>query len=101
MTEPIVTFNGIYIPSENVVARNIENELIIVPLVSGIGDMDDELFTLNESGKSLWKLLDGKKTLENIVNELTKEYEAPRNEIERDVLGLASELVNRKILTEV
>lgn len=60
--------------------------------------MEDELFTLNETGKSLWALLDGKRTLANIIDELTKEYEAPREEIEKDVLGLAGELLKRGML---
>ena len=66
---------------------------------SGIGDMEDELFTLNETGKSLWALLDGKRTLANIVDEITNEYEAPKVEIEEDVLGLTDELLKRKMLS--
>ena len=46
----------IYVPSEDVVAREIEGEMIIVPIASGIGDMEDELYTLNETGKAIWKL---------------------------------------------
>lgn len=95
----ICSLKAIFLPSENIVAREIEGELIIVPLVAGIGDMEDELFTLNETGKALWRRLDGEKTLSNIVDELIKEYEAPREEIEKDVLGLASELVRRNMLT--
>ena len=43
----------IYSPSEDIVAREIEGELIIVPLVAGIGDMEDELFTMNDTGKAI------------------------------------------------
>ena len=32
-----------YKPSDNVVAREIEGELIIVPLTAGIGNLEDEL----------------------------------------------------------
>jgi len=46
MTEAIINTSAIYLPSEKIVAREIEGELIIVPLVSGVGDMEDELFTL-------------------------------------------------------
>jgi hypothetical protein len=37
MEEKIV-LDAIYAPSEDVVAREIEGELIIVPLVAGIGE---------------------------------------------------------------
>jgi len=87
-----------YAPSDKIVAREIEGELIIVPLVSGIGDMEDELFTLNETGREIWKRLDGKKSLQTIINELCLDFEAPREEIEKDVLGLTEELIKRQML---
>ena len=87
-----------YVSSDKIVAREIEGEIIIVPLVSGIGDTEDELFTLNETGKAIWSLLDGKNNLEKIVGELANKYEAPREEIEKDVLGLMTELVRRKMV---
>ena len=87
-----------YLPSDKIVARDIEGELIIVPLVSGIGDMEDELFTLNETGKEIWKRLDGKNSLKTIVDELVIEFAAPRDEIEKDVLGLTEELMRRQML---
>jgi hypothetical protein len=62
--ETQMTGNTICVPSEDVVAREIEGDMIIVPLVAGIGDADDELYTLNETGKAIWKKLDGQKSLE-------------------------------------
>jgi len=85
-------------PSEDVVAREIEGELIIVPLVAGIGDMEDELYTLNETGKAIWALLDGQRTLRAVAAELTTEFSAPPGEIEKDVLGLMTELMRRKMV---
>ena len=58
---PRVTRDTICIGSEDVVARLIEGDLIIVPLTAGIGDADDELYTLNETGKAVWQTLDGKR----------------------------------------
>jgi hypothetical protein len=42
--------------------------------------------------------LDGRKTLEDIVGELSSEYDASLGEIEKDVLGLVRELLKRKML---
>ncbi len=88
-------------PSEDVVVRMIEDELIIVPLTSGIGDAEDELYTLNETGKAIWQLLNGKRTLQDVVRALTAEFDCTAGEIERDVIGLAKELLTRRILVEV
>lgn len=94
-----VTENTICIPSEYVVAREIEGDMIIVPLVARIGDTDDELYALNETGKAIWKKLDGQKSLEQISEELIAEFSAPADEIKKDVLGFATEMVARRILT--
>ena len=99
--EAKVSLEGLYRPSEDIVARDIEGELIIVPLVSGIGDLEDELYTLNETGKAIWDRLDGKKKLKDFLGELVVEFEAPEEEIEQDLIGLVEELVRRKILAEV
>jgi|WetSurMetagenome_2_1015567.scaffolds.fasta_scaffold29666_2 hypothetical protein len=99
--ETEVSLDGFYRPSEDVVARNIEGELIIVPLIAGIGDLEDELFTLNETGKAIWDRLDGKKTLRNVLDDLSAEFEAPVGEMEKDLIGLVDELVRRKILVAV
>ena len=92
---------SVMIPSEDIVARVIEGELIIVPLVAGIGDMEDELFTLNETGRAIWDRLDGTHSLEAVVSELADEFDADRDEIERDVLGLVGELARRRMVVEV
>lgn len=87
-----------YVPSEDIVARVIEGELIIVPLVSGIGDMDDELYTLNETGRAIWSRLDGEKSLREIAAELAVEFNTASGVVEHDVLGLIAELVRRKMV---
>jgi hypothetical protein len=87
-----------YVSSKDVVTREIEGELIIVPLVAGIGDTDDELYTMNETGKAIWSRLDGEKSLRAVAEELASEFSAPPGEIEKDVLGLMRELVRRKMV---
>lgn len=90
-----------YSQSEDVVAREIEGEMIIVPLVSGIGDMEDALYTLNETGRVIWKRLNGKKSVNEVIRELSSEFEAEMGEIEKDVTGLLTELLKRKMLVEI
>lgn len=97
-----VSLNNVYVPSgDDVVAREIQGEFIIVPITSGIGDLEDEIFTLNETGRAIWNKLDGKRSLKEIVKELTSEYNSSSQEIEKDVLGITQELLKRKMLVEV
>ena len=94
-----IALEGVYKPSEDVVAREIEGEIIIVPLVAGIGDMEDELFTLNDTGKAIWDQLDGRLSLAGVVAALTPKFEEAEDGAgERDLLGLVAELVARRML---
>lgn len=93
--------DAVYAPSEDIVAREIEGELIIIPLVAGIGDMEDELYTLNDTGRAIWSRLDGRIKLSEIIVSLSQEFDAAAGEIEHDVLGLVEELAKRRMLVEV
>ena len=95
-----VSVDAVYVPSQDIVAREIQGEIIIVPLVSGIADMEDELFTLNKMGRIIWDKLDGTRTLNDLIDELSQEYEAPPDDIEKDVIGLVEELFKRNIVAE-
>ena len=95
-----VGLKSVYTISEDIVAREIEGELIIIPITSGLANMEEELFTLNETGKAIWNKLDGKKNLEIIINELSREYSGSIDEIKKDAIGIVKELLKRKMLVE-
>jgi len=95
-----VNLTGIYKPSEDVVARDIQGELIIIPITSGIGDLEDEIFTLNETGRAIWEKLDGKKTLKEVAKELSLDFQGRPDDIEKDILGITQELLKRRMLVE-
>lgn len=80
------------------VSREILGELMIVPLASGIGDMEDEIYTLNETGRCIWEQLDGTRSLGEITGALAENYDAPDGEIERDVEGIVTELFRRRMV---
>ncbi len=93
--------DGIYAHSEDVVSRVIEGEVIIVPLAAGIGDADDDLFSLNETGCVIWQKLDGKATVEEIVADLVDEYDAAKETILAETAGLLEELLARRMILKV
>ncbi len=86
-------------PADAVVFREIEGEIIIIPLVSGIGDTDDELYSLNDCGRAIWQKLDGLRTLEQVAVALESEYDAPADDLRSDVAGFVAELVGRGLLS--
>ncbi len=90
----------IYARSHDLVEREIEGELIIVPLTSGIGDLEDELFSLNPVGRDVWARIDGKRRVSGIVKELEEVYQGEREKLTTDVLGFLAELAKRKLIVE-
>ena len=98
--DPKIDMSDVYEPSADVVAREIEGELIIVPIAAGVGDLEDELYTLNPTGRIIWAKLDGKKDLKAIAAELAVEHDSTSGEIERDVEGFVRELLVRRIVVK-
>ncbi len=96
-----IQFTDVYEPSDDIVAREIDGESLIIPITSGVGDMEDELYSLNESGKIIWDKLDGEKTLGQIYEELADEYGDSDEEIKNDIVNFVAELVKRNILVKV
>jgi len=91
----------IYKPSEDVVARQLQGEFIIIPITSGISDSDEEIFSLNETGLDIWNKLDGKKSLREIKEDLLQQYDTSADIMEKDILGIVGELLKKNILVEV
>jgi hypothetical protein len=95
------SLKAVYAPSKDVVARKVQGEFILIPITSGIGDLEEEIFTLNATGQSIWNKLDGKKNLQEVAESLASEFKASSAEIAKDVLGFKDELLKRRMLVEV
>ena len=90
-----------YKVSQEIVTREIEGEIIIVSLDSDIGSMDDNLYTLNATGKEIWKYLDGQHSIQDITTKLLAEYDAPENQIADQIHKLIAELLKKGIIVEI
>ncbi|MDP3396855.1 MAG: PqqD family protein [Methanoregula sp.] len=96
-----ISLDSVYVPSEDIVSRDIVGKRVIVPIGSGIGDIEDEIYMLNETGRAIWDKLDGEKSLQEIAETLAVEYNAPTVEVKKDVLGIVAELFRRKMVVAV
>lgn len=94
-----ITLSSVCRPSDEVVFREIEGDTVIIPLTAGIGDAEDELYSLNETGRAIWHKLDGERTLGEVAAALALEFEASSDELQADVVGFVAEMTRRGILT--
>jgi hypothetical protein len=93
-----INLKGVYAVSEDVVARCVQGEFIIIPITSEIIESEGEIFSLNNFGKAIWDKIDGKRNLKEIIDLLVSEFEGARVRIESDCLGFMKELLKRKII---
>jgi hypothetical protein len=64
-------------------------------------NMDDgSYFALNEVGNRIWELCDGTHRVEQLVCMLAKEYAAPAEIIETDILELLEDLRSKNLIVE-
>jgi len=95
-----ININDTYKPSDDIVAREIQGEFIIIPVTSAAAE-DDAIFTLNETGRAIWSELDGKSSLKNISEKMCKKFQVESGAVEKDILGFAAELLKRSMITGV
>lgn len=95
-----IDYQSYYCTSKEVITRKIEGELVIVPMISDVGDLDSQMYALNETGAAIWEKLDGKTRLEDIIQALAKEFNTSYDQIQNDVLDLMKGFEKMGLLVE-
>ncbi len=81
------------IRNEEIVWRNLEGEAVLLNPNSG------KYYGLNEVGCSFWEKVNGTNSLESIINLLLEEYDVERETLEQDIIELATNMEERKIIS--
>ena len=76
--------------NQDVVSRKIEGEVIIVPIRSGVGDLNS-LCTLNPVGSVLWDFMNESHTIPEIVQRVCDEFEVTAKQTPSVGNGAASD----------
>jgi hypothetical protein len=73
------------------VFRRIADETILVPVRRNMGDLES-IYSLNETAARVWELLDGRRTLAEILELLVQEFEVASVTAETDLRVLVEQL---------
>lgn len=84
--------DGPYEIPPSVIAKRLGEEMVIVDLGSG------NYFSLNATGAMIWDALASHQTVDALAGSLAEQFDAPREDIERDARELISELLQRGLL---
>lgn len=83
--------------SAKIVTRKTGNEYVLVPITNNIADMTS-VYTLNETGAFIWEQIDGRRTIEEIINLVIGEYDVDYKNAEADVLKFIDNMSNYLII---
>ena len=85
------TLEACFVKEKDLVTRDIAGESIIVPIKGHVGDLEG-IFTLNEVGAMIWRLIDGQKTGRELAEAVKDEYDVEAAEAEDDVVDFLRSL---------
>ena len=80
-----------YTKKDDFVTRCITDETIIVPIRSGVGDLNS-IYTLNEMGTRIWELMNDQTDIDKMAEIISSEYEVSIEEAKKDVAEFLSSL---------
>ena len=84
---------SLYKMKSGFVAREVGNELILVPLTGNVAQMN-ALFTLNDTAKFIWENITEENTEDDLINLMTEEFDIERETAEKDIKIFLGRLKN-------
>lgn len=84
----------IILKNERVPWRIIEGEAILVKVDSG------EVIHLNEVAAEIWRIIDGKRKISEIIDHIQKDFDVDKEQAEKDTLEFIQSLSDINLVTE-
>jgi len=92
-------YNKVFIRNSDVVSRKIAGELFLVPVKGKMADMEN-IFTLTAVAEYIWDRLDGRKSLNEILNNVVDRFDVEHEQAESDIREFIMELMGAGLITE-
>ncbi len=89
-----------FMRNQEVVSRKIQGELILVPIRSGVGDLNS-LYTLNPVGSVLWDFMNEGHTVGEMVQRICEEFEVTKTQAQQDIETFLGSLLEEKLVLSV
>ncbi|NWF76347.1 MAG: PqqD family protein [Nitrospirae bacterium] len=81
----------LYTKDSSVVFRKVAEEFILVPIKKRADEVDS-IYTMNEVGSRIWELVDGEKSLSEIIDIILNEFEVSPEVAEKDIIEFINQL---------
>jgi Coenzyme PQQ synthesis protein D (PqqD) len=87
----VISDAQVFVRSGAVVSRVVAGETLIVPVRGKVGDLAS-IYSFNETGSLIWRLLDAPRTVGEVVGAVAEEYQVDTEQVRQDVLRFMGEM---------
>ncbi len=87
----VISDDQVFVRSRAVVSRVVAGETLIVPVRGKVGDLAS-IYSFNETGSLIWKLLDTPRAVGEVVGAIAEEYQVDAEQVRQDVLRFMGEM---------
>jgi Coenzyme PQQ synthesis protein D (PqqD) len=91
----VIALRSRFKPRAGIVKQEMSGSLLLFNMEDG------QYYTLNDVGRRVWELCDGTRSLSDIAEDLSHEYDSPAAAIRDDVLELVGDLADAALLVPV
>jgi hypothetical protein len=81
-----------FVRSRAVVSRVVARETLIVPVRGKVGDLAS-IYSFNETGSLIWKILEQPRALADVVSEVAQAYEVDADRVRQDAMRFLSDML--------
>ena len=92
-------YGKVFIRNSDVVSRKIAGELFLVPVKGRMADMEN-IFALTAVAEYIWDRLDGRTSLNEILNNVVARFDVEQEQAESDIREFITELMGAGLITE-
>jgi hypothetical protein len=93
-------FDKVLKRKEEVVCRDIAGETFLVPVFGELADLRG-IFTMNATAGDIWRMLDGRRPLREIRDEVLREYDVDEGQVDGDIAEFVGGLIKEGLVVEV
>ena len=85
--------------SEKILSKKIEDEVVLLPIKDKMEEVN-KVYVLRGVAVDIWKLINGKRTGQQILKKILKEYQVEPEQASSDLQETLSSLVERNCIIE-
>src|ERR1700750_568280 len=89
----------VYRHNDSLVARDLAGEKVILPVRGKVGDLSC-IYTLNGTANEIWNLMDGHRSVVEIIETMARDYDVDHELLAADVKRTIAELQQEALIVD-